>query len=168
MRQPGRRSRPRALAHLLLLLVALGCYHVSVTTRTRPGADFSGLTSFAQEASDRDADAAVAARVQSEIARVMEAKGYAEAPLDSADMVVAFRGSGKSRERLEDAGDPDADFYVVQDYIEGTLVIEVFAHGGETPLWHGTGEVDVSTEANLEKAAAKAVEAVLKDFPARP
>jgi hypothetical protein len=106
--------------------------------------------------------------VQREIARVLEDKGYSKAPLEGADMVVAFRSGGDPRSRFQYASDPETSSYVVQDYIEGTLAIDVFAAGGLEPVWHGAGQVDVFRENGVEDAAAQAVRAILAEFPRRP
>jgi hypothetical protein len=163
--------RPLALAAALALgvvLAAPGCLHVEVTTQGEPGADFSALRSFAVAPPEEEGDAAVAARVQREITRVLEDKGYAAAPLEGADMVVAFRAGGETRSRYQYASDPDTSSYVARDYIEGTLAIDVFGAAGREPVWHGTGQVDVFRERDVEDAAAQSVRAILAGFPPRP
>jgi hypothetical protein len=161
--------RGLVLAAVLCLVLAVpGCLHVEVETRSEPGADLSGLRSFAQASPAESGDAGVAARVQREIARVLGDKGYTAAPLEGADMVVAFRAGGESRQRFQYASDPETSSYVVQEYIEGTLAIDVFAAGDRKPVWHGTGQVDIFRENDVEDAAAQAVRAILAEFPRRP
>lgn len=150
-----------------LALVALGCAPVQVTTQVEPGVDFSRYRSFAQAPPREASDPAVRARIEREIDAVMQTRGLVPAPLESADLVVASRSTGKDRERLTDIGFPGSAQYVIESYVEGTLVIDVFARGGDR-LWHGVGRVDVAEGGDLGDAAARAVRAVLADFPAEP
>ena len=83
-------------------------------------------------------------------------------------MLVAYRASGVRKSRRRNAGDPDADIYVVQDYIAGTVEIDVFRRGERDPIWRGIGEVDVYQEENAAREAGAAVAAILAEFPARP
>ena len=80
-------------------------------------------------------------------------------------MVVAFRGRRESRARLVNAGDPDANFYEVRNYIGGTLQIDVFEAGNDEAVWRGVGRVDIYDERELAKAAARTVKAILASFP---
>jgi hypothetical protein len=160
-RDEGETAMRRAI--LWLAVCALGCVQVQVTTHAEPGTDFSRLTSYAQAAAPHAP--VVGERVRAEIAQVMQEKGYQEAPLDEADMVVAFHSSGESRARSELAPDPDTNYYVVRNYIEGTLTIDVFERGGHEPVWRGVGKMDIKNEREAPRVAAEAVRAILDRFP---
>lgn len=150
-------------AILWLALGVLGCVQVQVTTRAEPGTDFSRFATYAQ-APPPEAPL-VGEAVRAEIDKVMQTKGYREAPIADADMVVAFHSSGASRARRELSPDPDTNYYVVENYIEGTLTIDVFERGGRKPVWHGVGKMDVDDERQAPRVAAEAVREILAEFP---
>lgn len=164
---PGRlRPMPKRLRIALVALVWLGCASVKVTTETTPGADLSRYHSYAI-APPEDGVPAIRDRVASEIAIQLDRRGFEHRPLGEADLVVAFRGSRADRQRLTDAGDPDATWYVVQHYQLGTLVITVSDAASHEHLWTGTGQIDLFSkdDAQIAKDAERAVEAVLAAFP---
>lgn len=156
------------VALLSILLVAWGCAPVRVTTEATPGTDFSRFRTYAQNVPQDAGVASVRDRVELEIARQLEAKGYRPAPVQEADLVVTFRGDRVSKTRTQDAGDPDANYYVVRDYVEGTLTIDVYERATRELVWHGVGRVDLSRQADVPDAAARAVERVLARFPSQP
>ncbi len=154
----------RTATLLAMALAALACAGVRVKTETTPGVDFSALETFAQAPPD-EAAPRVKDAVHAEIAKQLEAKGFRPAPHDDADFVVAFRASAYRKARLRNAGDPDATYYRIEKYVAGTLVIDVFPMGSSAPIWHGVGEVDVANERYAERAATRAVRAILQEFP---
>ncbi len=145
-------------------LAALACASVQVTTEAAPGADFSGLETFAQAAHDGAAPQ-VQDAVHAEIGKQLEEKGFRRAPHDEADFVVAFQARGEPRARLALAGDPDAPVYRVRRYVAGTLVIDVFRVGSADPMWHGVARTDITRESQRRRSAERAVRAVLAEFP---
>jgi hypothetical protein len=149
-----------------LLLPAIGCVQVKVATEVAPGADFTRFETYAQVMSPLE-NPVVGETIRSEIDQQLTAKGYRAVSVANADMVVTFRASGEPRSRRRDAGDPDANYYVVHEYIAGTLVIDVFDVLGKQLVWHGVGNVDVPSDRNPQRAAAQAVEVVLAKFPSR-
>jgi hypothetical protein len=161
---------PRAIAITLGLAISVwGCAKIQVTTRSDPATDFSRFRTYSQDSPPRErADtprysAALGAQIQAEIARQLEVKGLRPAP-EGADLRVAFRVSGVARTRMINAGDPDADYYIPQEYREGALVIEVFDARGN-PVWSGVGHRKVFQDTNVEKVALEAVDAILAEFP---
>ena len=64
------------------------------------------------------------------------------------------------------AGDPDADFYVREPYLEKVLSIEVFDGNDGERVWHGTGTTRVLRGNDIGRAAARTVRAILDEFPA--
>ncbi len=152
-------------AMLLALALAMpACAGIRVTTQTAPGAELSGLETFAQAAHDGSAPR-VQDVVYDEIGRQLEARGFRRVAHDDADFVVAFRARSVARSRRQLAGDPDANYYRVKNYITGTLVINVFPVGSPEPIWHGVAEADITRAGELRPTAAKAVRAILAEFP---
>lgn len=148
---------------LWLALGALGCAQVQVTTHAEPGTDFGRFSTYAQAPAPHAP--VVGERVHAEIAKVMQEKGYREVSPDQADMVVAFRTSGSSRSETTLSPDPDVNYYVVRNTIEGTLAIEIFDRSEHKVVWHGEGKLDIADEREAPQAAARAVEAILARFP---
>jgi hypothetical protein len=157
--------------------VSLACAPpVRVETEAPPGADLTRYATFFRAPPPVESDglprydAELGARIQAEIARAFEAKGYRPASPEAADLEVAFRVSGEPRSRLVNASDPDADYQVVEDYVEGALAIEITAAAGGDRLWEGTGQTDLFTSGSLittdvESAALQAVRDVLRELP---
>lgn len=149
---------------LALGCLLLGCADLRVATQATPGTDFSRFATYAQappaphEGADRD-------RVRREIARVLAAKGYRTAPLEVADLRVAFSLGGEERVREKVSGDPDANYYVEENVVEGTLAIHVYASGRADPVWVGTARSDALRAGRAEDEVAGAVEAILRTFP---
>ena len=152
-----------------LALAGLGCAtalsEVEVRTEQDPQIDFAGFHTFAQ-AEPRWETPVVGERVQREIALEFESKGYRQAPLDEADLVIAFRARAVRATRQQTVPDPDTFYYYrLERYIKGTLEIDVFDSGQKKRIWKGVGMVDVYSEGQAEAAAARAVAAILADFP---
>jgi hypothetical protein len=149
----------------VLLVLSVSCApKVRVTSEAEPGVDFSTFTTYAL-AQPSDADPIVAQKVQAEIGRVLEEKGLRPAASEDADLVVAFRGSRAPTTRRTLSSNPTANYFVVEDYIEGTLVITVFDRDRRRRIWQGVGAIDIRREEDVQKAAHRAVDAVLAGFP---
>ncbi len=165
------RSFPGAIGitALVLVITSSGCAKVHVTTQINSATDFSQFRTFSQDPPPEESPssprytAALGALIQSEIARQLESKGLHPAR-EIADLRVAFRVSGAPRTRMVNAGDPDTDYYIPQEYREGALVIEVFDAGGSA-IWSGVGHRKVFQNTNVEKVALQAVDAILAEFP---
>jgi hypothetical protein len=156
---------------LCLALAGLGCATaypaVDVTVEVDPETDFAGFQTFAQ-AEPPWKHPVVGERVHQEIEREFESKGYQPARVDEADLVVVFRARSVRSVRQQMVPDPETFYYYqLERYIEGTLDIDVFDARQEKRIWQGTGKVDIDDESQAEKAAARAVAAVLADFPER-
>lgn len=163
-------------AVLWVTLIALGCVPVEVETWTEPDADLSHFATYAQAPLPEDEPEkapytpALGERIQTEIARVLDDKGYRAAPRGRADMTVAFVVAGQSRSRIVNAGDPDTDYYVPESYTEGTLIIDVFDARTGRRVWRGIGQSDLVTSGRLvpddpERAAVEATRKILAAFP---
>ncbi len=164
------RLAARALALSALLPALWGCASstpVDVSLDVDPDTDFSTFETFAQADPPWD-HPVVGERVQEEIRRVFESKGYRLTSMDEADLVVVFRGTGKRATRQVRVADPAALYYYrLQRYVEGTLEVDVFDSGQEKPVWVGVGMVDILSEASTQAVAAHAVREILAGFPER-
>jgi hypothetical protein len=161
----------------VLLLGSLACTPIQVVTDADPDTDFSRFSSYAQVPPPAESPAlpnysrALGARIQQEIASLLDAKGYRAARPEQADLRVAFHVSDTSRERLVVAPDPDANYQVLEPYLEGTLEIEVVDARSGRRVWHGHGQSVILTSGrlvreNVDSVALEEVRAMLKKFPA--
>jgi hypothetical protein len=154
----------RTAIWLWLVLGAIGCAtRVDVTTTVEPGTDFSRFESYAL-VPPSEAGKGIRERLEVEIAQEFEKRGYRAAPRDDTDLLVVFQGSTRAAERRTFAESPGG-CCVIEDYVAGTLMIDVFdARSGER-IWRGVGEVDLPNEKHLEAAASSAAAAILAEFP---
>jgi hypothetical protein len=166
-RDQARDMRRRAAITLaaVILPIALGCVNIDVKTDYDPAHDFSSYRTYALAPEGGDPDGAVRQRVTAELTQAMAARGFEPAAKDRADLLVAFRESGRQRERIVDAGDPDTNYNILQSYTEGTLDIAIVERTTNERIWHGVGETDIVHARDIPGAAARAVSAVLRDFP---
>ena len=153
-------------------LCALGCATpVAVTIEPTPGAEVARARTYAQAPAPPATatlpryDAAVAEQIQLEIARQLAAKGY-ETDATAPDLRVAFRVSEESQTRMVLSSDPDANYSVPQESVEGALVIEVWNHAEDRLLWVGVGREQLFAHDDPAHAAVRAVQAILAELPA--
>jgi len=158
-----RRVAGGVLVGAALALVLGGCAGVRVSTELEPGADLSEAETWAHAPGP---DGLLSEPIRGEIARALEAKGY-QSEGSSADLLVRFSVEIDPRSRLRNAGDPDVDFYVREEYYAKEVEIEIFDRRRGTRVWRGVGELDVFDRDEIESAAAAAVRAVLEEFPPR-
>ena len=154
-----------------LVLFALACAPVQVTTRAEPGTDFTRFATYARDPTPHATaeriglDAALDERLWREIVQELDAKGYREASLASADMVVSFHMSAAWRIVRKNAGDPDANYYVDRKVIDANVEIDFVDARRGALVWHGIGESEVSSPREAEDAALQAVTEILARFP---
>ena len=153
-----------ATAALLLTVLACASAPIVETAVLRPDVDFASLRSFAIVSAE-DQQGQTHRDIEDAIRAALTERGLASLDIDRADMVVAYRASAVDRQKRKMSSDPDANSYRIVDYVEGTLVIDVFSRHVASRIWHGQAIVD---EANREKLRARkvdAVEAVLGELP---
>jgi len=157
--------RRTALAGVLLALACASGTGVRVETTTTPGTDFSKYRSFAL-VPPSDARPVVRDRLESEVRDALDGRGLRAAERGQSDVLVVMQTKDLPRER-EVLATPPAGCCVVQRYVEGTLVIEIFDARSSQMIWHGEGEVDLLkvSDRRLEKAASEAAQAVLAELP---
>jgi hypothetical protein len=154
-----------SLLALLCVLVVACAPRAAIETRVvPPAADFGSMRSFAIILSE-DRNGNVDHVIATEIRRVLVAKGLAEADLDGADMLISYRASAVELTKSVLDGDPDANFYRIVEYVEGTLVIDVFSRSETRRIWHGQAVLDDRDPEKLAKRKTAAVDEVLAEFP---
>jgi hypothetical protein len=153
----------------LLWACASGPGPVAVQTESALPRELQGFRTYAVVPPETGIPA-VRDRIENEIEIVLDERGFRRVPVAQADMVVAFRGSGRPVTRVDNTGDAGATFYRVEKYTEGTLVISVFDTARERRVWRGTGQIDVRSDdrRTIARDAAHAVDAVLEKFPGQP
>lgn len=157
-----------------LVLLTLACAPIHVVTRIEPGTDFTSFETYARDPTPHAAtemigpNALLDERLWREITQDLGAKGYRAAPLMRADMVVSFHMSAAWRTKRRPAGDPDANYSVDRKVIDESVEIDVVDSRQGALVWHGIGEVEVSSPSEMEKAAVRAVVEILEEFPAIP
>lgn len=174
-RTRGRRAATGARVAALLGCVAMaGCANVRVESELAAGAEPSRFATYVQAPPVDGAPRTlghgklIADHVEAEIDRVLAAKGYREAPRDEAGMVVTFQVDAAWSVRLQNAADPDADYLVPENVLDGQIRFDVYEAGTMTPLWSGVGHMEISKGTDAKWAAGKIVEAVFEEFPSRP
>ena len=161
---------------VLAVLLLIGCSTTRVKTGTTydPSMNFADYRTFAQA----PPPASVAAmpgyseitgrQVQERIANNLEQKGFRPARWDEADLQVSFTLGGQPRQDIESWG--GWGWYgpgevTTENYVEGSLVIDMADRVRQRLVWHGYGSEDVFSQAAGEEALMKAVDAVLEKFP---
>jgi hypothetical protein len=165
-------------------LALAGCSQVIVTTDHDPSANFGALHSYAwrpgpQQGLDdpRFDSTLIDKRVRSAVDRVLASKGYrTAAPGSSADFLVGYHAVMRQKTSVQTinrsygyrVGGWRGPQTYVQDYEEGTLLIDVIDPATMDLLWRGTGTGVVDPLASPEKREQRindAVERILADFP---
>ena len=183
--------RPVAAILSLALAMAAGCASVKVDSDYDPGTDFASLKTWSWVADPPQLEGGVRVqgnqllknRVTSAVERTLSSQGYPEAQ-GSPDFRVAF--SFGAQQKLDVQSSPSAGGYYggrgrggvysgwggstvdVQQYTEGTLIIDILRPDGQNLLWRGTGTTRLREEKDPQKRTEKvnaAVEKILAQFP---
>ncbi len=160
---------------LATALALIACLPVRVTTETAPGVDVSQLVSFVQAPPPPQDPTMplytpeIGARLSAEIAQALAAKGYRRVD-EGGDFELRFLIKRVEGEKLVNAGDPDADYYILRPYVDGTVTILVLDPKTREPLWQGSGETQVFTSGaiprpNLDEVAADTARSVIDRLP---
>ena len=179
-------SVPRWLTATLLVAFFLGCASTRVTDDYDVNADFSSYATFAwlPQPQEMTGDARInnpliAERVRSAIDRTLTAKGYRPASETPPDFFVGYFLSLEQKldvytiDRYYGAGPyrrwSGAGFEThVNQYEEGTLVIDIVDAAAERLVWRGSGSRRISKSPTPQKSTQRvneAVEAILARFP---
>ncbi len=101
----------------------------------------------------------------------LKAKGFSAAPKQSAQLLVSVMAGTKRRvERNATPGYSGYGYggpgwsYSVDDYLEGTLVIDLIDREKQAVVWRGSGKIRLSEETQ-DARLAQVVASVLAQFP---
>ncbi|HEY5656259.1 MAG TPA: DUF4136 domain-containing protein [Myxococcota bacterium] len=173
-----------ALALMALLLA--GCSSIRVDTDFDPQVDFSALRSYAWLAESQpptgdpriDSDL-LDARIRGAIDAQLAARGLQEAEASAADFLVAYHVSLERKLDVQTLyrsygragwGGGGASETVVNDYEEGTLLVDFLRAGTGELLWRGSAETRLRQQRTPEARDAyvqKIVERLLGAYPPR-
>jgi len=184
----------RALAGLVpaLVLFGLSCAAVRVNEDYDPSVDFSGLKSFAwipgttpQSGDIRLDSPLIDARVRAAIERTLAERGYRKLAEGTPDFLVGYHlsmdqkldvrtvnsgvGVGFGYGRYGRGGVVGFDT-TVQQYDEGTLIIDIANGADDRLIWRGWGSQRLRRNPSPEQttqAIDRAVTEILKQFPPR-
>lgn len=166
----------RALSSLALSLLALAlpaCSGIGVTSDHAPGIDFAALETYAWKApapAEAPAGAAseddlVRARIQRAVDRELAAKGLRAVPAAEASLLVLQHLRVAERYQIND---PYYAYESVEEYEEGTLIIDLVDARTQKLVWRGTGESRLrpeNTPAQREERIDSVVAAILAQYP---
>jgi Domain of unknown function (DUF4136) len=176
----------RALAGIALVVAAGACSRFAVRTAADPDVDFARLTTFAwlprELAPPRDQwlqDPAIERLVVSGVEAGFRDAGYRPAHDGAPDLWVTYRlltdwRAGRGVPPTYDGYDLGwwLESYTADtvDYERGSLIIDVIEADDMGLVWRGSASAQLLPQASFErkwKRATKAVEQIMKDFPAR-
>jgi len=160
---------------LLGMLVLLGCAgQVKTNISYDDTADFASYKTFAQApppsyAANLPGYSEITGRnIQDRISMTLQQKGLEPAGMDEADLVVSFTLGGQQRQEAEyftGWGWYGPGEFQTENYVEGSLVIQMGDRVRKQLVWHGYGTEDIFSEAGNEELIMKAVDAVLEKYP---
>jgi hypothetical protein len=182
---------PAACLLSLALLASTGCVGFAVNSDFDPNADFSGYRSWywlppSPSGDPRIDNDLVANRVRGAIERSLAARGYAKTSTGEGDFGVGYHGfiEGKIDVQQIDRyygygpgwgryggyggyGGVATETYVDQ-YDEGTLIIDIVDNRSRKLVWRGSTSARVSEDdspAERDDRTQRAVDAILEKFP---
>ena len=156
-------------------LLLFGCAGQIQTTSTYDDStDFAAYRTFAQAppptyAADIPLYSEVAGRkIQEKIANNLARKGLRPVSWDEADLQVSFMLGGQERDDLAywegwDWRGPGK--LMTEDYVQGSLVIDIADRARERLIWHGYGSENLFSQTSSDETFKQAVDAVLAKYP---
>ncbi|MGD8318029.1 MAG: DUF4136 domain-containing protein [Myxococcales bacterium] len=162
---------PVALGALMLM----GCAtRLKTATTFDDTVDFSAYRTFAQAPPPQAIEGMpgyseiTGHRVQERIAYDLEQKGLQPASWDEADLQVSFMLGGQERQDTEYWG--GWGWYgpgevTTENYVQGSLVIDMADRVKQRLVWHGYGTRDVFSQPKNDDALMQAVDEILQKFP---
>jgi len=167
-----------------VVLVASACSSgISVRTDFDPAANFSSYRTFAwmplpQNTDYRLNNDLVDGRIRSAIENQLQAKGYQLGPVEGADFKVGYHAAleGKMDVRTinsyygygwEQWSTISPQTYV-DEYTEGTLVVDVVDAKSNELVWRGSGQGEVRERADPDERTRRinnAIAKILAEFP---
>jgi Domain of unknown function (DUF4136) len=180
-----RRARVRASLFLFSTILAMSaCNGVQVRTQVAPDSDFSGRTTFLlmrppkqrgnAQLNNRDpmlVNSITYRRIHAALRSALESRGYRYSE-DNPSMEVAYYATAQQKldVRTWDYGYGWRRFWgprtEVDEYEEGSVVVDVVDPSTHELLWRGQGRAVVSTDPDeYASQLEKAVAAIIAKFP---
>jgi Domain of unknown function (DUF4136) len=184
MRTPLRSLLPLALSAALLAACAS---KPTIRSNVDPAADFSRYRTFAfydEVAGGKPAyDSFASQYIKSAVVREMQARGLQQA--QDPDMLVNIHVQTKDKVRVSETPTGSYGYYgyrggmygwgggvstTVDNYVEGTLNIDVIDRTAGKLLWEGiaVGRINEQSRDNLQPAIDAVVKQVFERFPTQP
>ena len=169
----------------LLALTLASCTSIRGYADFDPDADFSSYRSFTMAAPPTEAPAALPGysvltgkKLNREIAAELSARGLMEVQGEEADLIVAFDLEGEQRTEVRSlpgssmgvsrgwygVGWYDRDVYTL-DYVQGTLIVDVFDRARGELVWHGWSSVSIHSDGGAEARRSDVVRAIFREYP---
>ena len=160
---------------VLGILLLIGCAgQIQTSTTYDDSADFAGYRTFAQAPLPRYAtdlpryNEVIGGRIQQRIASNLEGKGLEPTAWDEADLQVSFTLGGQEPQDHEYWNGLDrsgAEQARPEDYVEGSLVIDMADRAKQRLVWHGYGNENLFSQTASDETFKQAVDAVLAKYP---
>lgn len=192
MREGGNALRRSGLVPLVLCVVGLACAGIRVNQDYDPSVDFSSLSTYdwipgsqPKSGSIQLDSPLIDARVRAAIDRTLTARGYRKLSEGTPSFLVGYHlsmdqkldvrttntsfGYGVGYGRYGRGGVVGFDT-TVQQYDEGTLIIDVANGANDRLIWRGWGSQRLRRNPSPEQttqAIDRAVAEILKQFPPR-
>ncbi len=182
----GRSSRMSIGIRFLaaLAMVACSCSSIKVDTDYNPNVDFASLRSFAwlPSAGEKTGDPRIdnpllAGRIERAAEEALMAKGFSKVDEDKADFFVNYHVGVDTKVDVTSVptmygygrwGGVYVSETRVDQYEQGTLLIDVIDRDRHDLLWRGSGQARIQENGSpqqREERVRKAVIAILADFP---
>jgi len=163
------------IASLMGAFLLFGCTsQIKTNTTYDDTADFASYKTFAQAPAPTHAQSMpgyseiTGRKIQQRIAYNLEQKGLELASADEADLVVSFTLGGQPRQEVEYYGGwgwYGPGMVDTENYVEGSLVIDMGDRVKKRLVWHGYGTEDIFTQSGADEILFRAVDAVLEKYP---
>ena len=161
------------------LAVAGGAWAQEVKVDFDQAANFLAIKTFSIKLGTSWGNEFAEKRVKDELTAALTAKGWTLAPDDQGDAHVVFHGAGEKKRDLNTfysgmggygyrgwGGGMGTATTTVNEYLVGTLVVDIFDGKSKSLLWRGIAQDELSDKADKNaKKRAKAMEKMFKDFP---
>jgi hypothetical protein len=179
----------RQLIIAAALASTLGCATAKVTTEYNQKTDFAAYKSYSwidtgagQEQAPAIRNPAVVAIVRQSMDRELAAKGLAKVEGGQPDLLVAVHGMAKDRIEVQSYGyayspygyyggpfgAPVAYGSSVQQYRDGTLLVDLVDARSKELVWRGTASDTVSDPAQVQSVVANAIHRLMAEYPPSP
>ncbi len=161
------------------LAVAGGAWAQDVKVDYDKDADFGAIKTFSLKIGTSWGNQISEKRVMDEITEALTAKGWTVAPEGQADVQVLLHGATETKRslntfysgmgggyRYRGFGGTGTATTTESEYTVGTLVVDIYDAKGESLLWRGVAQDELSDKPDKNiKKLGKASDKLFKDFP---